>query len=66
MDSFEKFDQTQLPTKSEFYSLITDSDISIDDYEHAQKIWTEFDMKTMKDYLDLYLKTDCIAPHRCI
>ena len=30
------------------------------DYEHAQKVWKEFKMKTMGDYHDLYLKTDVL------
>ena len=32
--------------------------ISDKDYEHALKVWNVFEMKTMKDYHDLYLKCD--------
>ena len=35
MDSFEKFNETQLPDKSKFYSSLYDNNISNDDYIHA-------------------------------
>lgn len=38
MDSFEKFDKTELPTKDEFYSILNDESITDDDYEHAQDV----------------------------
>jgi len=28
------------------------------DYEHAQKVWNHFEMKTFREYHDLYLKTN--------
>ncbi|MCG8571961.1 MAG: endonuclease VII domain-containing protein [Spirochaetes bacterium] len=58
MDSFSKFNNTKLPQKEHFYSLLTDEDISDDDYLHAQKVWNTFEIKNMGEYHDLYLKTD--------
>ena len=57
-NSMEKFKETQLPPKSEFYNKLTDSDITDEDYEHAQNVWNAFGMKTLGDYHDLYVKTD--------
>ena len=37
MDSFEKFDQTELPTKEHFYSILNNQDITNDEYNHAKK-----------------------------
>ena len=37
--------------------MLTDSD---KEYEHALNIWTKIEMKTMKDYHDLYLKCDAL------
>ena len=37
MDSFEKFDQTELPAKEHFYSILNDQDITDDEYDHAKK-----------------------------
>ena len=33
MDSFSKFNDTELPQRKEFYSLLTDTDISEDAYK---------------------------------
>ena len=60
MDSPERLLETQLPPKSAFYSKLSNRDISNEDYTHAQKIWKEFGMKTMKDYHDLYLELDVL------
>ena len=37
MDSFEKFDQTELPTKEQFYSTLNDQRITNDEYNHTRK-----------------------------
>ena len=58
MDSWERFDETALPPIEKFYSSLTDSHISKEDYEHATKVWNTFGCKTLGDYHDLYLKTD--------
>ena len=56
----EKLSETQLPPKSAFYSKLNKKDISDEDYNHAQKVWKEFGMTTMKDYHDLYLELDVL------
>ena len=38
MDSFEKFDQTELPDKEHFYSILNDQDITNDECDHAKKV----------------------------
>ena len=38
MMSWSKFKETQLPLKESFYSKLNMSDISNEDYEHAQKV----------------------------
>ena len=60
MDSPEKLSETQLPPKSAWYSKLNKKDITDEDYNHAQKIWKEFGMTTMKDYHDLYLELDVL------
>ena len=58
MDSFEKFNETSLPPKEAFYSKLTDTHISDDDYEHAKKVWKAYECETLGDYHNLYLATD--------
>ena len=58
MTGFDKLGENKLPPKRDFYSKLNNTDISDKDYEHAQKVWKTFGCKTMRDYHDLYLKTD--------
>ena len=37
IDSFEKFYQTELPTKEKFYSILNDQPITNGEYNHARK-----------------------------
>jgi hypothetical protein len=60
MDSFKRFEETQLPAKTAFYSKLGKCHISAEDYAHAQQVWTAFNCQTIQDYHDLYLKTDVL------
>ena len=60
VNSSKRLEETQLPPKKAFYSKLTNQDCSDGDYKHAQKVWKEFNMKTMKDYHDLYLELDVL------
>ena len=60
MDSFEKFDQMELPTKDQFYSVLNDQHITDDEYDHAKKVWKTFKIKTMGEYHDLCLGSDVL------
>ena len=60
MDSFEKFNKTELPTKEEFYSILNNEHITDEDYCHAQKVWNTFQLQTMGEYHNLYLKSDIL------
>ena len=60
VSSIEKLLETRLPPKEEFYSQLYDEDISDEDYQHAINVWNTFDCKTIRDYHDLYLKSDVL------
>ena len=60
MDSLERFEETTLPPKEAFYSRLSGEDISDEDYAHTQKVWRVFEMDTLKDYHNLYNKTDVL------
>ena len=55
-----KFDETQLPSQKEFYSKLNDEDITDDEYQHALNVWETFGCKNIRDYHDLYLKSDVL------
>lgn len=59
-DQYSRLDETKLPTKGEFFSALKEAEISDEDYEHAQKVWKEFNCLTFRDYHDLYLGTDVL------
>ena len=60
VSSLEKMSETQLPPKEEFYSKLNDEDITEDDYQHAINVWNTFKCKSLRDYHDLYLKSDVL------
>ena len=60
VSSIEKLSETQLPPKDQCYSKLNDEDISDEDYQHAINVWDTFKCKTIRDYHDLYLKSDVL------
>ena len=60
IDSFKKFDQTELPTKDQFYSILNDQHITDNEYDHAKKVWKTFKIKTMDEYHNLCLGSDVL------
>ena len=59
MNDVEMFKE-ELPSKEKFYSFLTDRKISDKEYEHDFNVLKKFEMKTKKDYHDLYLKCDVL------
>ena len=60
MDSLSKLKVKQLPPIHRFYSHLSDEGISEDDNEHAQNVWEEFKIKSMRGYHDLYLESNVL------
>lgn len=58
--SWETLDELELPSKEHFYSSLTESGISDDEYNFAKTMWDRFSCRTLGDYSDLYLKTDVL------
>ena len=59
-DSIYRLTNTQLPPIETFYSKLNDTHINQEDYHHAQKVWDTFEMRIMRSYLNLYLKSDVL------
>ena len=60
MDSEEKFNDTKLPPRKVFYSKLSGKGITEKDYQHAWNVWNTFNMKTFKDYHELYNDSDVL------
>ena len=60
IDSWEKFDETALPPKKDFYSNLNLKDIRNEDYAHAPKVWDVFEIKNLDKYHDLYVQSDTL------
>ena len=60
INSWDRFEETQLPPISAFYSNLNMSSISEEDYQYAQRVWKGFGIHNLGDYHDLYLRTDVV------
>ena len=60
VNSIDKFNETKLPPIHEFYSKLYDTHISEEDYNHAQNVFKTVNRKAIKDYHNLYLKSDVL------
>ena len=58
MEDWEKFNETKLPEKEEFYSNLNMENITDVDYMHAEIICKDFEIKNLGEHHDLYLKND--------
>ncbi|CAG9824011.1 unnamed protein product [Phaedon cochleariae] len=60
VDNVERLDESELPSIQNFYNKLNDTNISDDDYAHAQKVWESFELKSLGEYSDLYMRTDIL------
>ena len=60
VNSWNRFNETQLPPIDAFYSNLNMSSISEEGYQHAQRVWEEFGIRNLGDYHNLYLRTDVV------
>ena len=59
MDDWEKFNETSLREKEDFYSHLNMEDITDADYVHAKKVCKDFEIKNFGEY-DLYVQSDTL------
>ena len=58
MNSFDKFNESQLPNIEDFYSQLYEEGISDTQHTRAKVIWDNFNIKNLGEYHDLYLMAD--------
>jgi hypothetical protein len=59
-DSKDKLEVTELIPKDDFYNQLKEEHISAQQYKFYKDVWNEFDMKSFREYYDLYLTTDVL------
>ena len=60
MDSWERFNETSLPSKKDFYSNLNMEDIVDIDYRHGNNVFKGFKLENLGDYHDLYVQNDTL------
>ena len=60
MDDIEKLKDPKPPPQKAFYSKLSGKGINNNNYEHVLRVWKTWNMKTLKDYLELYNETDVL------
>ena len=60
LDSWEKFNETTLPSKEDFYSNLNVEDIDDIDYRHGNNVFKGFKLENLGDYHDLYVQSDTL------
>lgn len=59
-ESWRQLEKEELPPREDFYSILNEKEITVDDYKHAKEVWDHFNCRTLGDYSDLYLKIDVL------
>ena len=60
MDDWERFNKTPLSEKEDFYSHLNNEDITDAYYTHAKRICKDFEIKSLGEYLDLYVQSNTL------
>lgn len=60
VNTWDKYEETKLPRQKYFYNSLKMEHISDKEYEHAKTVWNAFNINTIGEYTDLYLKCDVL------
>ena len=60
MDSWERFNETSLPSKEDFYSNLNMENIDDIDYRHGNNVFKRFGLENLGQYHDLYVQSDTL------
>ena len=60
MDSWERFNETSLPSKEDFYSNLNMEDIDDIDYRHGNNVFKRFKLENLGQDHDLYVQSDTL------
>ena len=62
MDDWEKFNETSLLEKEDFYSHLCLEDITDADYMHPRRVCKDFKIENIGHYYHFYVQIDTLLP----
>ena len=60
MNSWERFNETSIPSKEDFYSNLNMDNIDDIDYRHGNNVFKRFELENLEQYNDLYAQSDTL------
>ena len=60
IDSWDAYEHSGLPPINFFKNDLTEEECSQEDYNYALEVYSKFNCKSLKDYSNIYLKTDVL------
>ena len=64
LTNLQQLSETQLPPHAAFFSKLSNTNISMEEYEGCKRVWVEYSMTTLADYLRHYNNKD-VKPFIC-
>ena len=55
-----KLELKELPNRDQFFSSLTDEDVTQEEFEFAQSVFKEANCQSIRDYLKIYLLSDVL------
>ena len=66
MTDWDKFKEAKLPHKEAFYRKLNMTGVKDKDYEHANRVWKEFELKDLGEYHDLHFFNGRYPVSKCL
>ena len=60
MDDWNKFNETSLPEKEDFYNHLNMEGVTDADYAQAKRVCKDFETKNLGEYHELYVQSDTL------
>ncbi|XP_050293541.1 uncharacterized protein LOC126734075 [Anthonomus grandis grandis] len=60
VNGWDSLSTTYLPSKDHFFNKLKQEPITNEDYAHAKNVWNTFQVQTLGEFSDVYLKTDVL------
>ena len=60
IDEWEKLNDISLPEKGDFYSNLNMENFTDSNYKHAKRVCKDFEIKYLREYHNLYFKSDAL------